>query len=112
MTDSAAYAQSVAAILACRQVDVAIVSSVPVTPALDNLEPDPQRRHRENLYAAESQPRLLVDALATSAKPAVVVIDSGRLYDPMAVMVERAGIPVFRKIDRAARALATFCRSA
>jgi acyl-CoA synthetase (NDP forming) len=37
------------------------------------------------------------------------VIDSGPLYDPMALMLEQGGVPVFRKIDRAVRALAAFC---
>ena len=36
-------------------------------------------------------------------------VDSGRIYDPVCFMFERAGLPVFRKIDRAARALAAFC---
>ncbi len=40
-----------------------------------------------------------------------VVVDSGVIYDPMCRMIEEAGIPVFRKIDRAARALDAFCRA-
>ena len=40
----------------------------------------------------------------------MVVVDSGEIYDPMCRIIEKAGIPVFRKIDRAARALAAFCR--
>jgi hypothetical protein len=41
----------------------------------------------------------------------VVTIDSGRLYDPGVLMLERAGVPVYRKIDRASRALSTFVRA-
>jgi acyl-CoA synthetase (NDP forming) len=52
----------------------------------------------------------MVDIINGSAKPAVVVVDSGEIYDPMCRIIEKAGIPVFRKIDRAARALAAFCR--
>ena len=111
MTPTAAFCASCAAILACPTVDVAILSAVPVTPALNNLPPDPAGRHPEDMGAADSQPRLMVDIIAGSAKPAVVVVDSGRIYDPMCRLIEREGIPVFRKIDRAARALAAYCRS-
>jgi len=38
-------------------------------------------------------------------KPWVVVIDSGHLYDPMARVLEDAGIPTFRAADRAVRLL-------
>ena len=53
----------------------------------------------------------MIEIIQGSAKPAVVVVDSGEIYDPMCRMMEEAGIPVFRKIDRAARALAAFCSS-
>ena len=109
MTATEAFTRSTQAILDCPQVDLAIVSSVPVTPALENLEPDRFGAHTENLYAPTSQPQRLGEILGRAAKPAVVVVDSGRIYDPMALMIERAGVPVFRKIDRAARALAAFC---
>ncbi len=110
VADTEAYVRSVSALLRSPAVDLAIVSSVPVTPALDNLEPDPRGRHREDLRSPESQPSRLIELLAGSPKPAVMVIDSGPLYDPMARMMERAGIPVFRKIDRAAAALGALCR--
>ena len=112
MTGTDAFARSTEAILASSEVDLAVISSVPVTPALDNLEPDPLGGHGENIYADRSQPKRLIEIMSASAKPAVVVIDSGRIYDAAAVMIERAGIPVFRKIDRAARALTAFCASA
>ncbi len=111
MTGTEAFCASCEAILACPAVDVAILSSVPVTPTLDNLPADPEGKHRENLMGAGSQPRLMVDIIAGSAKPAVVVVDSGRIYDPMCRLIEREGIPVFRKIVRAAQALAAYCRS-
>jgi acyl-CoA synthetase (NDP forming) len=109
IADTDAYGRATAAVLACETVDLAIISAIPVTPSLNNLEPDPWGGHRENIWLEDSQPRQLIRLLSASNKPAVVVIDSGRLYDPMAFMIERAGIPVFRKIDRAARALAAFC---
>lgn len=110
MTGTAAFTASCRAILACPDVDVAILSSVPVTPALDNLPADPAGVHREDILGPDSQPSLMVDIINGSPKPAVVVVDSGEIYDPMCRIIEKAGIPVFRKIDRAARALAAFCR--
>ncbi len=112
MTATEPFLRSTQAILDCSQVDLAIISSVPVTPALENLEPDRFGAHTENLYAPTSQPQRLGEILGSATKPAVVVVDSGRIYDPMALMIERAGVPVFRKIDRAARALAAFCELA
>ncbi len=110
MTGTEAFAESCAAILDSPNVDAAILSSVPVTPALDNLEASPEGAHSEDLDGPRSQPTLMAAAIAASAKPAVIVVDSGRIYDPMCRRLEQAGIPVFRKIDRAARALAAFCR--
>ncbi len=111
MTPTEPFCESCRAILDSPQVDVAILSAVPVTPALDNLPADPEGKHRENLAGPESQASRMIKIIQASAKPAVVVVDSGRLYDPMCRMIEQAGIPVFRKIDRAARALATFCQA-
>jgi acyl-CoA synthetase (NDP forming) len=110
MTGTDAFCRSCEAILASPAVDAAILSSVPVTPALDNLPVDPAGGHGEDLDGAGSQATLLAGLLANQAKPAVVVVDSGELYDPLCRRLEEAGVPVFRKIDRAARALAAYCR--
>nr|MEE4268359.1 acetate--CoA ligase family protein [Candidatus Krumholzibacteria bacterium] len=111
MTGTDAFCESCRGILESSQVDVAILSSVPVTPALDNLPAHPEGKHPEDLTREGSQPRRMIQILQSSSKPAVVVVDSGELYDPMCRMIESAGIPVFRKIDRAARALAAFVNS-
>ncbi|MDO9694997.1 MAG: acetate--CoA ligase family protein [Candidatus Latescibacteria bacterium] len=107
MAGTAAYADAVAAILASDGVDAAIISAVPVTPALDNLPAAPGL-HGEDLDAPGSLAGRLVPLLAGGGKPAVIVVDSGPLYDPLCARFELAGVPVFRKIDRAARALACF----
>ncbi len=105
---TAAYARSVEAILASDEIDCAVISSVPVTPSLDNLVADPAGGHAEDITGPDSQPGAFIRILGGAGKPAVVVIDSGDLYDPMTTMIEAAGIPVFRKIDRAAQSLAAF----
>jgi acyl-CoA synthetase (NDP forming) len=111
MTSTVPFADSCRSILASDAVDLAILSSVPVTPALDNLPADPEGKHREDLSRETSQPARMIQIINSSAKPAAVVVDSGHIYNPMCRMIEEAGIPVFRKIDRAARAMAAYCRS-
>ncbi len=111
MTSTVPFADSCQAILASESVDLAILSSVPVTPSLDNLPADPGGKHREDLTSSTSQPARMIEIIRSSAKPAAVVVDSGNIYDPMCRMIEEAGIPVFRKIDRAAWAMAAYCRS-
>jgi len=111
MAATTAYARASAAILACAGVDAAILSAVPVTPALETLEAVTDGSHPENLHADTSLGHRWAAMVGASPKPVVIVIDSGRLYDPLCRMLEEAGIPVFRKIDRAARALAAFSRT-
>lgn len=110
MADSKAFADCCAAILACPGVDAALLSAVPVTGAMDTLPADPAGSHREDLAGPASLPALMLRAIEASAKPVVVVVDSGDLYQPLRRCFEAAGVPVFRKVDRAARALAAFCR--
>ncbi len=83
-----------------------IVSAIPATPALDILAPDLSGTHRENVFAMESVPARLIRTFQSIDKPIVGAVDSGRLYDPSVLMLQRNGIPVYRKIDRASRALA------
>jgi acyl-CoA synthetase (NDP forming) len=111
MTGTRAFVDSCGAILDSSTVDLAILASVPVTPALDNLPADSAGRHQEDLSGGRSQPKLMIDIIHSSTKPAVVVVDSGKIYDPMCRMIEESGVPVFRKIDRAAQTMAAFCRS-
>jgi acyl-CoA synthetase (NDP forming) len=110
MAGTEAYAAASAAILDGPDVDVAILSAVPVTGALDTLARAADGSHREDIEQPASLGRRWLEILATRRKPAVVVIDSGALYDPLCRQIEAAGVPVFRKIDRAARAVAAFCR--
>lgn len=110
MADTAAFAACCAAILGCPDVDAGLFSAVPVTGAMDTLPADPAGSHREDVAGADSLSSRLARVFAASAKPAVMVVDSGDLYQPLRRRLEEAGVPVFRKIDRAARALAAFCR--
>ncbi len=87
-------------------VDAILVSPIPVTPALDNLSPDlAGGTHRENIHSPESLPSELLALFRRTGKPVAVSVDSGRLYDDFVQLLQRGGIPVWRKIDRASRAL-------
>jgi acyl-CoA synthetase (NDP forming) len=106
MATTRQFIEAAGALLDDPAVDALLVSPVPVTPALDNLAPDLAGTHSENIYAPGSLPQELLRLLGASPKPAVVNVDSGRLYDDFVTVLQRGGVPVFRKIDRASRALA------
>ncbi len=109
MATTEQFVAAVEAILGDTEVDAAVVSPVPVTPALNNLAPDPLGTHGENIYASNSLAQELIRIFRSTEKPMVVAVDSGRLYDDLVLVLQRAGIPVFRKIDRAMRALSRYC---
>lgn len=105
MANTSAFIAAVEAVAADPNVDMLIVSAIPAAATLDVLAPDLTGAHEENIFAMGSLPAELVRVNRAITKPMVVTIDSGRLYDPSVMVLERAGIPVFRKIDRASRAL-------
>ena len=98
-----------AALLEDPAVDALLVSPIPVTPALEDLAPDLAGGHSENIYAAGSLPQELIRLFRQTRKPMAVSVDSGRLYDDFVTVLQRGGIPVYRKIDRASRALSALC---
>jgi acyl-CoA synthetase (NDP forming) len=110
VADDAVFAGCVAALLADTGVDCAVVSPVPMTSALQTLAPSGD--HRENIHSPQSIGRRLVAVFHKTAKPFVVNIDAGALYDPLAKMLEEAGVPVFRRSDEALRFLAKYVRTA
>ncbi|MFI5182509.1 MAG: hypothetical protein ACHQPI_14075, partial [Thermoanaerobaculia bacterium] len=109
MADTPQFVEAAEALLDDPGVDSLIVSPVPATPALDNLAPDLVGTHAENIHAPGSLPQELLRIFRRTRKPVVVNVDSGRLYDDFVAILQRGGIPVFRKIDRASRALSAFC---
>lgn len=87
-------------------VDVVLCASVPLTPAMATLAdgvPDDK-----SIRAPGSLPSRLGRILSASAKPLVACIDSGSLFDPMAAMLEEAGVPTFRSADAAVRAIGIY----
>ncbi len=108
MTDTAHFVKAVEVMAAADEVDVIVVSAIPAAPTLDILAPDPEGAHPENVFGMQSLPAEVVRVFRETDKPIVAAIDSGRLYDPAVLMLERGGVPVYRKIDRASRALSAF----
>jgi acyl-CoA synthetase (NDP forming) len=106
VADDAVFAGCVEALLEDENVDCAVVSPVPMTAALQTLAP--AEAHRENIHDPQSIGRRLVEILRKTAKPVVVNIDAGPLYQPLALMLEEAGVPVFRRSDEALRFLAKY----
>lgn len=109
MAGTGQFVRAFAILLEDPEVDVVVVSPVPDTQALDTLRPDLTGTHLENIYAMDSLPAMLTNVFRHSDKPIVASVDSGRLYDEFVVLIERAGIPTYRKIDRATRAMSLYC---
>ncbi len=102
------FGQCIEAVLADENVDCVIASNVASTPAQENLPPGPG--HREDINRESSHQNTMIRIFRSTDKPMVVCFNEGAIYDPAVEMMERAGIPVFRKIDRAARAMDIFLR--
>jgi acyl-CoA synthetase (NDP forming) len=82
-------------------VDAGLVGCVPMTQALDTLAKG--EGHGEDVTHPDSIANRLVRLLHDTSKPWVVVVDAGRIYDPMARLLEDGGVPTFRTADRALR---------
>ncbi len=106
VADDSVFAGCVEALLEDPGVDCAVVSPVPMTAALQTLAPS--EMHHEDIFNPQSIGRRLVEVFRRTKKPVVVNVDAGTLYDPLAKMLEEAGLPVFRRSDEALRFLAKF----
>lgn len=100
MLGDAAFARLCELLLADDSVDAAVIGCIPLTGALGTLE--------DEIEAPGSVVNLLTSLWKRTAKPWVVVLDSGSLYDAAAQKLTDEGVPVFRAADRAARTLAAW----
>jgi acyl-CoA synthetase (NDP forming) len=106
VTPTELYAGCVEALRDDPEVDGLVVASVPATPYLENLARG--EGHGEDIARESSLPSRLIRIFRESSKPMVFSVDSGPLYEECVQMMKRAGLPCFRKVDRATRALAAF----
>jgi acyl-CoA synthetase (NDP forming) len=103
VADDAAFCACARAILEDPDVDCAVISNVPMTPAEQTLPAG--EGHGEDFLRPGSFARRIVEIERSTDKPFVVCIDAGELYTPLAVFLETSGIPVFRRADEAVRFL-------
>lgn len=97
--DDEGYEEAIKAIMNDPSIDVGIVGVVPMTGALLTLP--------EEILKPESIVQRLIQLNDTLAKPFVVVVDGGSLYDPMVAMLVANGVPTFRTADRALAVMLT-----
>jgi acyl-CoA synthetase (NDP forming) len=107
MTGDLAYEEVVRAIVEDEGVDVAVVGCVPLTAALNTLEPGDG--HAEDLRRDDSVVSRMARLHRESVKAWVVVVDAGPRYDPMAHALEASGVPTFRSADRALAMFNIYC---
>jgi acyl-CoA synthetase (NDP forming) len=108
ITNDEIYEEVVRGVMADDAVDVGVVGCVPLTPALQTLEPGPS--HDENLEAEDSIINRLARMKDDIPKPWVAVIDAGPRYEPMRSRLLERGVPTFGTIDRALRLFEVYCR--
>jgi acyl-CoA synthetase (NDP forming) len=108
LTPSDRYAACAQALVEDPGVDVVLVAGVPATPYLENLAPG--AGHSEDVTRDGSVVSRLVEVFRATRKPVVFSVDAGALYDPGVRLMRQAGLPCYRRVDRAIRALATFAR--
>ena len=87
-------------------VHAVVVAGVPATPFLDSLARG--EGHREDVEGEQGLATELVRFFHETTKPVVFSVDSGALYDPLVAAMRHGGLPTFRRVDRATRALARF----
>jgi acyl-CoA synthetase (NDP forming) len=107
MAGDAAYAEAVRIVLEDENVDIGLIGCVPLTAALNTLPPG--AGHCEDIRSPDSLVQRLIRIRDEVQTPWVCVVDSGRLYDPMATLLEQGGIPTVRAADHALRLLNTLC---
>jgi len=110
VTPTRAYAAIAAALAEDEAVDALVVAGVPATPFLDSLAPG--AGHDEDAGGPAGLATLLASVFRSTRKPMVFSVDSGALYDPLVHALGEAGLPTFRRVDRATRALARFLGAA
>lgn len=103
VADDTVFSDCARALVEDANVDCAVISNVPMTPAQQTLPPG--EGHREDFLREASFARRTVDLFRRTDKPLVVCLDAGELYTPLAVFLESAGVPVFRRADEAVRFL-------
>jgi acyl-CoA synthetase (NDP forming) len=107
-TNAVNYGKCIEAFDRDDRIDCIVAAIVAPTPFLETLPAG--EGHREDIRHENSYPNVTIRLFRETRKPMVVSVDSGVLYDPAVAMMEDAGVPCFRKIDRTMKALDNFLR--
>lgn len=108
LTDAVNYGKCLQAMIDDPGVDCLVAANVAPTPFMENLPRGDD--HEEDILREDSYPNITKKVFRRTDKPMVVSLNSGKLYDPAMKMMEQGGIPCFRKIDRAMKALDLFLK--
>ncbi|HYA48150.1 MAG TPA: hypothetical protein VEG35_00505, partial [Burkholderiales bacterium] len=106
VADDAVFSDCARAVVEDSNVDCAVISNVPMTPAEQTLPSG--AGHGEDFLREGSFARRAVALFRATDKPFVVCLDAGELYTPLAVFLESQGVPVFRRADEAVRFLRAY----
>jgi acyl-CoA synthetase (NDP forming) len=106
LTNAVNYGRCLEAFIEDDSIDCIVSSIVAPTPFMETLPPG--EGHHEDIRHEDSFPNVTIRVFRATTKPMVVSVDSGALYNPAVDMMEDAGVPVFRKVDRAMKALDNF----
>ncbi len=110
VADDTVFSACAQAVLEDPGVDCAVISVHPLTGSLQTIAP--AEGHPQNVYDPSSVGPRLIEIFKATDKPFVVSIDAGVLYDPLADLLQEAGIPVFRDCDAAVKFLRKFAGAA
>lgn len=106
--DTDSFVKTVEAMMEDDNTDCVVVSAVGPTPALENINYGKGEKTIEDVNRDTSLPNRLIQVFEKYKKPMIVCVDSGKLYDEGVHLLKLAGVPCFRKIDRATRAMSAF----
>lgn len=95
------YNRCAAAMLADTRIDAVIVAVVPFT---SELATTAEELKTGQISVADDLPALL----KRYNKPLIAVIDAGKMYEPLALLLRKRGIPVFPSCDQAVRSLGRY----
>ena len=85
-------------------IDMVVIGITPFTPMIQGLSEEAEKF----LSSEQGIIGRLAGLSSQFAKPLIVVVDSGSLFDYLANMFQEAGLPVFRSADRAMRVLGKY----
>jgi acyl-CoA synthetase (NDP forming) len=106
MATDSVYEDVIRSLLEDANVDCVVAAVVPLSPVIQTL-PEGILPH-ESVASPSSIAQRLPRLTGQFKKPVVAVVDSGKLYDPLAETLEGAGLPIFRSADRAVWTLGKF----